>query len=94
MEVDPRYGNNRLRYHRTILKYRLQDVAYLLGHARQDLVGRWERGICLPKGSDLLKLCLIFRTLPHDLYPDLTDSLKREITERERSLFPQLSDPE
>lgn len=94
MEVDPRYCSNRLRYHRTILKYKLQDVAYLLGHTHQDMIGRWERGVCLPKGADLLKLCLIFRTLPHDLYPDLADFFKREITMREQSLFPQLSDTE
>lgn len=92
MEVDPRYCNNRLLYHRTILKYKLQDVAYLLGHKHQDMIGRWERGACMPKGCELLKLCLIYRTLPHDLYPDLTDELKQEITARERDLFPQLSD--
>lgn len=94
MEVDPRYRSNRLRYHRTMMKYKLGDVAYLLGHAHQDMIGRWERGACFPKGVDLLKLCLIFRTLPHALYPDLADSLKREITKRERELFPQLSDSE
>lgn len=87
MEVEDRYIPNRLRYHRSIRGYKLKDVAYLLNLERVEQVGQWERGLMYPNCCNLIRLCLIYRTFPQDLYPELFADFKKELLLKEQDLL-------
>lgn len=89
MEAHRRYFYNTLRYHRVLMNYKKKDVAALLNLERYQQVGIWEKGLILPSTINLCKLCIIYRTFPHELYPDLFQEITIEIVEQEQ----QLSNP-
>lgn len=91
MEANGRYVYNTLRYHRLLMNYKFKDVARLLNLERQHQVGLWENGTQLPSTINLLKLCIIYRSFPHELYPDLYQEISIEIAEQEEYLSNLLS---
>jgi transcriptional regulator with XRE-family HTH domain len=78
---------NNLRKYRQLFKYEQLDVAYLLGQNCHKSLSDWERGLCMPSATYLLKLSIIYRTLPDELYYDLRREFVDVISEREKSLL-------
>jgi transcriptional regulator with XRE-family HTH domain len=70
---------NSLRKYRKASGLRQKDVARLLGLKSPSLISRWEKGVSLPKLSNLFKLALIYGTMVDALFMDLRASLREEI---------------
>jgi len=84
MEFERRHIPNRLRLHRKLLRYKQKDVAALLGlHPSQ--LSSWEYGKALPGIEHLLKLSIIYSTLPAELYFEYYQRLKQEIQNKQRN---------
>lgn len=43
------------------------------------LISRWERGVSMPSGENLLKLSLLYKTLVNQLYYDLSKEFQTEL---------------
>jgi hypothetical protein len=69
------------------MNYKQHDVAKLLGHKNTNRISRWEKGLAFPSVLNLIKLSVIYRTLPSELYFDVLLDLREEVLKRERELF-------
>lgn len=69
------------------MNYKQQDVAKLLGHKNTNRISRWEKGLALPSVINLIKLSIIYRTIPSELYFDLLLNLREEVLEKEQQFF-------
>jgi transcriptional regulator with XRE-family HTH domain len=86
MENERRHIPNRLRMHRKLMRYKQKQVAALLGlHPAQ--LSQWENGVKLPSTINLIKLSIIYRTLPNDLYFEYYQDLKEQLKDKEWELF-------
>jgi len=77
---------NLLRKYRRIAGFKQKDVAKLLGHKGGSLASRWENGKRFPSTMNLLKLSVLYWTLPEALYIDHVRKLREEIYQREALL--------
>jgi len=50
-------------------------------------LSQWENGVKLPNTINLIKLSIIYRTLPTELYFEYFQELKEHIKNREWELF-------
>ncbi len=78
---------NRLRKLRRHFGYSRKQVAFLIGIANPSDVTQWEHGLKLPSGINLLKLSALYRTSCNELYYDVLNRYKQEITMKEHVLF-------
>ena len=78
---------NSLRKHRKIMGYRQIDVALLLDLNNTSRICRWEKGLSFPNTINLIKLSIIYRTFPNELYFDLMLELRHELLKKEKILF-------
>lgn len=78
---------NNLRKHRKLMQYKQREVAKLLHLHDTSQICRWEKGLSLPNTINLLKLSIIYRTFPNELYFDLLVQLRHEVIIRENVLF-------
>ena len=89
MEHAKRHIPNRLKKHRVLMGYKQKDVAYLLGLVSTNRISQWEHGLTLPNTTNLIKLSVIYRTLPTDLYYDLMNTIRQELSTKEQTLLVQ-----
>ena len=61
---------NRLKVIRQNAGYTQQQIARLLGHSNSNALCAWEKEHTMPNGTNLLKLCIIYRKTPKELYPE------------------------
>ena len=86
MGDERRHIPNRLQMHRKLMRYKQKQVAAILGlHPAQ--LSQWENGLKLPSAINLIKLSIIYRTLPNDLYFEYYQELKEQIKDKEWELF-------
>lgn len=86
MEDERRHIPNRLRMHRKLMRYKQKQVAALLQiHPAQ--LSQWENGVKLPSTINLIKLSIIYRTLPNDLYFEYYQELKEHLKNQELEMF-------
>jgi transcriptional regulator with XRE-family HTH domain len=78
--------NNHIRRNRKMMGYLTKDIAWLLEIRCADRVSRWERGLAMPSVTNLLKLALLFRTLPDQLYGEYRNELRLSLSKREKLL--------
>ncbi|SJZ77850.1 helix-turn-helix domain-containing protein [Sediminibacterium ginsengisoli] len=78
---------NRLRRLRKQFGYTKRDVAEFLGLKNSSDIAKWEEGVKLPRGGNLLKLCALYRTSSNELYYDLINEYKKQITLKEYKRF-------
>jgi transcriptional regulator with XRE-family HTH domain len=64
--------------------YNQNHVALLLGLKNTNRVSRWEKGVSLPNTVNLIKLSIIYRTFPNELYFDLMLKLRHDLLHREK----------
>ena len=74
---------NRLHIHRRQLEYKQKHVAHLIGLKNPAELCRWEKGTMLPNADNLLKLCILYRTTPQELYGEYMNSLRQDIFNKE-----------
>ena len=79
--------HNRLRKHRKLMGYKQSDVAHLLGLRNTNRISRWEKGLSFPSVVNLIKLSIIYRTFPNELYFDLLLTLRHELLNKEKKYF-------
>lgn len=76
--------------HRKQLRLKQRHVAELLGLQSTTQLLLWEKGIALPNSYNLIKLSVIYKTLPNELYWDLYQELREEIMVKELELFKRI----
>ena len=86
MKNSSTYILNSLRKHRNLMGYKQRDIANLLELYDTSHISRWEKGQSFPNTINLLKLSIIYRTFPNELYFDLLVRLRHEMLRKERSL--------
>ena len=90
MEKAHPYFPNTLRLHRQTLGYTQRQVARLLDLHDTVPVSQWERGVKLPNAINLIKLSLIYHTVPNELYLDLFHEFRETIYKKELEEFKKI----
>ena len=67
--------------------YKQKDIAYLLGFVSTNRISEWERGTAAPNLVNLIKLSVIYRTNPTDLYFDVMQDVRDELAQKEQRLL-------
>lgn len=80
------FVNSLLKY-RKLMRYKQKEVAKLLQLHDTSQLCRWEKGIALPNTINLLKLSIIYRTFPNELYFSLLVELRHELIKMETILL-------
>jgi transcriptional regulator with XRE-family HTH domain len=70
---------NSLRRARKIAGFTQRQVARKLGIQGTSRISRWEKGLSVPNVTNLLKLSILYRVMPHELYHDYISSLSQEL---------------
>jgi transcriptional regulator with XRE-family HTH domain len=70
---------NNLRRARKISGFTQTQVARKLGIQGTSRISRWEKGLSVPSVHNLLKLSILYRVMPHELYHDYIASLSSEL---------------
>jgi transcriptional regulator with XRE-family HTH domain len=63
------------------------DVAFLLDIKNFGRISEWENGISNPSIENLIKLSIVYQTLPDQLYYELRKKLVKEIEARRKLLL-------
>lgn len=87
MEHESGHIPNRLKKHRALMGYKQKDIAYLLGLVSTNRISEWENGTAMPNLINLIKLSVIYRTIPTDLYYDVMKELREELLRKEKKLL-------
>lgn len=83
MGHDGRHIPNRLKKYRSMMGYTQKDVAKMLGIENTCRLSRWEKGFALPNVINLFKLSILYRTLPEELYRDISSELRDTLRKSE-----------
>jgi transcriptional regulator with XRE-family HTH domain len=87
MEQGTRPIPNRLLLHRRLRSYKQKEVAQLLGLYNVLPLRQWEQGKTLPATLNLIKLSILYRTYPNELYPEYFKQVKSSLDATEFALF-------
>jgi len=77
---------NNLRRYRKAIGLKQKEVAEILNLKSAGMISRWEKGICLPSLTNVIKLSGIYSVLVDALFFPLIRMIKRKIMEREEYL--------
>lgn len=69
---------NKLKLFRHSHGYSQKKVAHILGLADTSTLSRWEHGLSVPSIVQVFRLSRIYKTLPHELFEDLWNSIETE----------------
>ncbi|MBI2274191.1 MAG: helix-turn-helix transcriptional regulator [Bacteroidetes bacterium] len=78
---------NRLRKLRFRFGYTQKQVAFLISVGNPSDIARWENGSKMPNAANMLKLSALYRTSCNELYYDVLNRYKQDITMKEHVLF-------
>lgn len=73
--------------HRRLMGFRQRHVARLLGLYDTKPLSLWEKGLAMPSAVNLIKLSIIYRTYPNELYLELFSELRKEVSGLELQQF-------
>ena len=51
------------------------------------MISRWERGVTMPSGENLLKLSILYKTLVNELYYTLSKEYQSDLFPAERNII-------
>lgn len=85
MELAGRQIPNTIRKHRKINGYSQKRLAKQLGVSTA-LISHWERGATIPGFINIIKLCVLFRVTPLELYYNLFDMVSEHYQQQENTL--------
>lgn len=57
-------------------------IAGTFGMCVTDRISHWEKGTAIPNIVNLFRLAATYNVLPHELYPDLFNTITEEIREK------------
>jgi len=77
---------NNLRRYRKAVGLKQKDVAEILNLRSAGMISRWEKSVCLPSLTNVIKLSGIYSVLVDALFFPLIRLIKRKIMEREEYL--------
>jgi len=77
---------NNLRRYRKAIGLKQKEVARVLNLKSAGMISRWEKGVCLPSLTNVIKLSGIYSVLVDALFFPLIRLIKRKIMEREEYL--------
>jgi transcriptional regulator with XRE-family HTH domain len=77
---------NNLRKYRKAIGLKQKEVAKILNLRSAGMISRWEKGVCLPSLTNVIKLSGIYSVLVDALFFPLIRLIKRKIMEREEYL--------
>jgi transcriptional regulator with XRE-family HTH domain len=75
--ADETFVANNLRKCRKDAGLLQREVAQILKMDCADRISHWENGIAMPSVVNLFRLAIIYKVLPHELYPGLYQVLQR-----------------
>lgn len=75
---------NRLKKYRRIMGYSQNEVAKIFGFKTASKISRWECGLAMPSVKNLLKLGVLYSTLPNELYFEIYQEVKQIIREMKK----------
>jgi transcriptional regulator with XRE-family HTH domain len=81
---------NRLKMFRKLRGYKQKEVAALLGLYNAMPIRQWEQGKQLPNTQNLIKLSILYRTYPNELYTEYCHELRQALNEKEFDSFKNL----
>jgi len=81
MGIDLRNVPNRLKLYREMEGYTQKDVASILSFKNSAVISSWELGTSRPSLEYVLKLSILYHTLPGELFCDLYTIYRNEIVE-------------
>ncbi|MFB9841117.1 helix-turn-helix domain-containing protein [Mucilaginibacter ginsenosidivorans] len=87
MEKQHRFFPNALRLHRQTLGLTQRQVATLLDLHDSVPISQWEKGTKLPNAMNLIKLSLIYHTIPNELYDELFQDFRETLRLKEFEQF-------
>jgi len=87
MEQGSRPIPNRLKLHRRLRGLKQKEVAALLELQSPWSLRQWEQGKGFPNMANLVKLSILYRTYPNELYPEYFIEMKRHLDTRELHFF-------
>jgi transcriptional regulator with XRE-family HTH domain len=64
----------------------ITDIAFLTGSSKS-MVCEWEQGKYFPQAQQLLRLSVIYRASPSELYEACVKEIQQEVSNRELVLF-------
>ncbi len=79
---------NRLWLYRDLMGLKQKDVAKKLKLKCPTMVSRWEKGVSLPNAEQLLKLGLLYKVLPSDLYYEQVKEFEKELFDQQSTSAP------
>jgi len=79
--------HNCLRKYRKARGLKQNEVAEIIGLKSSSIISRWEKGICMPSLSNILKLALIYRTMVDALFIDQVRELKSSLYKKEEEVL-------
>ena len=81
---------NSLKKYRRLAGYSQKQVTVLLELDHSNIsLSRWEKGLLFPSTKHLFQLCILYKTLPENLYSEVWDKVNYEITSKEKKLLAQ-----
>jgi transcriptional regulator with XRE-family HTH domain len=78
---------NSLRKHRKLMGFSQVEIKKRLKLKSTSIISRWERGISMPSGRNLLKLSTLYKTLANELYYTLAKEFQEELFPAEREII-------
>jgi transcriptional regulator with XRE-family HTH domain len=79
MEGRKKFIRNSLRKHRRLMGLSQGEVKERLKLKSTAMISRWEKGITMPSGDNLLQLSTLYKTLVNQLYYDLAQHYQQEL---------------
>lgn len=70
---------NKLKWYRNLEGYTQKDVAKILRFKTPAIICSWERSLSCPSLEYVLKLSMLYHTLPAELFCDLNDDCREEL---------------
>lgn len=68
-----------LRKYRKMNGFKQREVAQLLGLKNSSIISLWEQGKRFPSAMNLLKLSVLYWTLPDAFYPDQVRAMRKKL---------------
>jgi transcriptional regulator with XRE-family HTH domain len=80
---------NSLKRYRRIAGYSQKEVGVLLQLQKSSNLSRWEKGLSFPGTKYLFQLCILYKTLPENIYSEVWDKISLEVKRHEKELLAQ-----
>lgn len=80
---------NSLKRFRRLVGLSQKEVAILLELQKTSSISRWEKGLSFPSTKHLFQLCILYKTLPENIYSEVWDEISLEVKKHEKELLTQ-----